>query len=67
MEDRRKRMSRGARLNVGMLDDNKEWIQKFSRSQYNYRATALLGTCRSHVRAWYTECHEKCTYEYIPS
>jgi len=35
---------RGARLNVGMLDDNKEWIQKFSRSQYNYRATALNGS-----------------------
>lgn len=37
-------MSRGARLNVGMLDDNKEWVQKFSRSQYDYRATALDGS-----------------------
>lgn len=34
----------GARLNVGMLDDNKKWVQKFSRSQYDYRATALDGS-----------------------
>lgn len=44
MEDRRKRVSRGARLNVGMLDSNKKWVQKFSRSQYAYRATALDGS-----------------------
>lgn len=44
MEDKRKRVSRGTRLNVGMLDDNKKWVQKFSRSRYDYRATALDGS-----------------------
>lgn len=44
MKDRKKRMSRRVRLNVGMLDDDENWVQKFSQSQYDYQAMALDGS-----------------------
>lgn len=31
------RGKKGARLNAGVLEDNKERFQKFSRSQYDHR------------------------------
>lgn len=37
-------MSRRVRLNVGMLDDDKNWVQKFSQSQSIIKAIALDGS-----------------------
>lgn len=53
----------GARLNAGVLEDNKEWFQKFSvgRSTVieSHFPMTLLGTRRSHITACCTGCFKK--------